>query len=137
MWASDVFRGTLLSVALAAPAFGEPALPAPMTAEAFQAFVGTDTIIYGYATGSVGKADYGPDQTLVWVVDDGPCVRGSFQQEGEELCFRFDGKMDPACWHFYNHTGALYGLGTRTLSDERIFQISRSTEPLSCPEVGA
>ncbi|WP_333814641.1 hypothetical protein [Tabrizicola sp.] len=112
------------------PALAEP----PMTAAEFAAHVGTDTITYGYATGIVGIADYGPDQTLVWRYEGGACMKGRYHQSGDALCFSFEAQELSPCWHFGLQSGRLYGVTINLPVRDRIFEIGRSDRPLDCSD---
>jgi hypothetical protein len=123
---------------LATPALAEP----PLTAEAFAAHIGTDTLHYAYSTGDRGSADYGPDGTLRWAFEGEPCFDGTWFARNDEICFAFsDGRLS-ACWHFVLDGTVLRGSATeRASGDTRpldIWETGRSAEPLACPppEVG-
>jgi hypothetical protein len=135
MSASDGMRlAPVLAALLPAPALAEP----PMTAGEFAAYVGTDTITYGYSDGTVGIADYGPDHTLRWRYEgEAACVNGRYRQSGNLLCFDFEVQDLAACWSFYRTAGGLHGRGVKEVDGLRIFQINRSALPMSCAEAGA
>lgn len=116
---------------LTGPALAEP----PMTAAEFSAHVGTDTLTYGYSTGLIGIATYGPDQTLVWRYEDGDCVKGRYSQSGDAICFAFEITDISACWHFGLVSGRLHGVVTNAPGNDRIFEIGRSDRPLDCPDL--
>ena len=121
----------VLGAVLTGPAQAEP----PMTAAEFSAYVGTDTLTYGYSTGIVGIAAYGPDQTLVWRYEGSDCVNGRYYQSGDEICFSFEVREISVCWHFALASGRLHGTATNTPGNDRIFEIGRSDRPLDCPDL--
>ena len=127
-------RLSLVALMLAGPALAE----APMTAAEFQAYIGTDTLTYGYSDGAIGTADYGPDQTLLWQYEgQETCFEGTWHQSGDQLCFLSEIPDYSACWHFTLTAGGLHGFGAGPIEGVRIFEISRTEEPLSCaPELG-
>ena len=123
----------LVPLLLAAPAAAE----APLTADAFAAHVGADTLHYAYSTGDRGAADYGPDGTLRWAFEGEPCLDGIWFARGDEICFAYtDGRLS-ACWLFYHDGGRLRGqateLGSGNTDPLEIREIGRSTAPLACP----
>lgn len=120
---------------LPGPVTADPA----MTAEEFEAHVGTDTLTYGYSDGGMGVADYDTDRTLTWqFVGDTRCFKGSWHPVDDLLCFTFEDPSFDACWRFRSASGRLHGAGAGPVQGFRIFEIGRSPLPLSCaPEVGA
>lgn len=127
-------RTALTALALSAtPGFAETAL----TADQFAAHIGTDTFRYGYNTGTRGTADYGPNRTLVWAFEGGPCFDGQWFPRGPDICFAYtDGRLS-ACWRFTLGPDGLQGVATERASGNldplTIFETSRSPEPLDCP----
>ncbi|MES2539029.1 MAG: hypothetical protein V4583_00355 [Pseudomonadota bacterium] len=65
-------RAAVFACLLAGPTLADT----PLTADAFAAHVGTDTVTYVYSTGERGSADYGPDRTLRWAFEGEPCFDG-------------------------------------------------------------
>lgn len=118
---------------LAAPASAQ----SPLSAEAFAAHVGTDTVTYTYSTGHRGTADYGPDRTLRWAFAGEPCFDGIWFARNDEICFAYpDGRLS-ACWHFFQDGGQLRGiataLGSGAATSLEIRETGRSAAPLACP----
>ena len=65
-------RALALVALISLPALAET----PLSAKAFAAHVGSDTITYSYSTGLVGTADYGPERSLRWAFAGEPCFDG-------------------------------------------------------------
>ncbi|MCF3581158.1 hypothetical protein L2E76_11580 [Planktothrix agardhii 1811] len=122
-----------LVLILAAPASAET----PLSAEAFAAHVGSDTITYAYSTGTRGTADYGPDGTLLWAFEGEPCFDGIWFARNEEICFAYpDGRLS-ACWHFFLDGQRLRGtateLGSGSTDPVTIHETGRTDQALACP----
>jgi hypothetical protein len=114
----------------------------PLTAQEFADYIASDTISYGYNTGTRGTADYGPDQSLIWAFEDGQCFNGQWYPRGEDICFAYEDGRLSACWRFTLGPDGLEGIATERASGNLepliIFETSRSPDPLVCfgPEVG-
>lgn len=127
-----------MRVALCLMLAGPAAADQPMTSAEFQAYVGRDTLTYGYSDGSVGRAEYLAEETVRWQYDgEASCEVGTWKQDGDLLCFMFPSQNGPACWRFVLTAGGLYGTGAgRRTEGYRIFQINRSQHPLTCAVPG-
>ena len=126
------------ALALGAALTGPAAAESPMTGAEFQAYVGIDTLTYGYSDGTVGQAEYGPERTVRWQYDgEATCTDGRWEQDGDLLCFKFEDKDWPVCWRFVLTAGGLHGTGAGRMDGFRIFQINRSNRPLACAGAGA
>lgn len=120
----------LLLFLAASPALADPV--APMTAEAFQAYVEGKTLTYGVSGADpYGAEHYGPERAVTWSFLDGRCERGSWYPEGQHICFRYEAEPDPQCWDFYVGAEGLravfVGAGGGVLYEVKAGQ------PLSCP----
>lgn len=136
MWASDPMRSALPAVFLAAPALAET----PLSAEAFAAHVGMDTVTYAYSSGVRGTADYEADGTLRWAFEGEPCFEGRWFARADEICFAYaDGRLS-ACWHFFLDATGLRATATTLSSGStdqiEIREVARSATPLDCPAPG-
>ena len=126
-------RKVALLVLLTGPALADT----PLSASAFAAHVGTDTITYTYSTGTRGTADYGPDGTLLWAFEGEPCFEGRWFARADEICFAYtDGRLS-ACWHFFLDDKGLRGTATELASGNaeplEIRETARAFAPLDCP----
>jgi hypothetical protein len=109
-----------------------------LTAEDFAAHIGTSTLTYTYSSGYTGRAQYGPDRTLLWAFEGEPCVTGQWSQIGDQLCFDFADQDMSACWLFSFKDGKLLGVLQNTDGITVITETARSDQPLVCsaPDVG-
>jgi hypothetical protein len=126
-------RALLLASLLASPVLAE----SPMTGAEFQAHVGTSTISYLYSNGVRGVADYGPDRTLLWAFERDDCIKGYWFPDGDQLCFAFDDGTLSSCWHFFKDGDRLHGtatvLGSGDEPDLKVYEVSHTDQPLTCP----
>ncbi|WP_295079489.1 hypothetical protein [Tabrizicola sp.] len=126
-------RAAVFACLLAGPTLADT----PLTADAFAAHVGTDTVTYVYSTGERGSADYGPDRTLRWAFEGEPCFDGLWFARTDEICFAYpDGRLS-ACWHIFQDGEGLRGtateLGSGSSAPIEIRETGRSRDPLACP----
>lgn len=109
----------------------------PLTGAEFQAHIGQNTISYLYSNSVRGIADYGPDRTLIWAFEGDECVRGQWFEDGDEICFAYEDGALSACWLFTMDGDRLRGTATRlgsgSLTDLQIFEVSHTDQPLTCP----
>lgn len=126
-------RALALVALISLPALAET----PLSAKAFAAHVGSDTITYSYSTGLVGTADYGPERSLRWAFAGEPCFDGRWFARDDEICFAYTDDRLSACWHFFLDGDSLHAtLTDLSASDTQPLQIretARSAEPLDCP----
>lgn len=128
-------RGALCAVvALCAPlgvAAGQDA--APMTADAFEAYVAGRTVTYAHDGQAYGIEQYFSDRRVIWKHIGGDCVEGTWFEANGEICFEYDGGGAMQCWQFYEDGG---GLGARASGDPDglwLYEVQRISEPLQCP----
>ena len=122
------------------PALLLAALPAaaetPLTAGSFDELTRGRTFYYAEDGVPYGAEEYREGREVVWSFLDGRCLRGTWHQEGEAICFVYEGREDdPQCWHFF-HDG---GLSARFLGGGTdLTELGQTVEPLHCvgPEVG-
>ncbi|NJM83976.1 MAG: hypothetical protein HC844_17370 [Tabrizicola sp.] len=110
-----------------------------MTADQFEAHIGTRTLTYDYGEGVRGTAEHLPERRLRWAFEGYPCIEGSWYARRDMICFVFSDPGASACWHFYDLDGRIRG---RSYLDDgmmfEILEIARTDAPLSChgAEVG-
>jgi hypothetical protein len=137
MWGSDTMRVLPCGLLALLPQVTLPAgAETPLSAEAFQNHVGTDTLTFRYESGLLGSADHGPDRTLLWAFVGSDCVRGRWYAAEDLLCFSFEHNDYDACWQFYLRDGRLVGTIQNSDGLYEIAEIARSTLPLSCAPAG-
>ncbi len=115
------------------------ALPAaaetPLTAEAFDELTRGKTYYYAEEGAPYGAEEYRAGREVIWSFLDGRCLRGTWHQQGEAICFVYEDLPTPQCWHFFDEGG----LSARFLGGETdLTELGQSSEPLRCtgPDVG-
>lgn len=116
---------------------------APVTAEAFEAYVTGKTLTFDYGEGLFGTEQYLPGRQVRWAFDGGRCLTGRWYPEGTAICFVYEGNSaDPQCWRFTMPGGRLaaqfLGQGADGAPGSFITESGQSTAPLPCagPDVG-
>ena len=102
----------------------------PLSAEAFDRMTRGKTFYYAEDGQPYGAEEYRDDREVLWSFLDGECLRGTWYQAGDAICFVYDGLDPHQCWLFYDDGG----LRARFLgggSDLR--ELMQSDEPLHCP----
>jgi hypothetical protein len=127
------------SIALFLTVMASPALAeAPMTADAFEAFVTGKTMDYiAYGT-AYGREVYLPDRRVRWAFTAEECRYGHWYADGDYICFLYDGDPDPKCWTVWpegNGLAASYITDTPDVAPRKVLE---TAEPLACegPDVG-
>jgi hypothetical protein len=125
-----------LTLALALPAAAETA---PMDAAAFEAYTRGKTLSYAAGGRAYGIEQYLPDRGVIWWSDANTCLRGTWYQQDEQICFRYEDEPgDPACWVF---TREQDGLRARLVGDGATLQLTEigpiaAPPPCPGPDVG-
>lgn len=125
---------SLLSLFLALPLVAQT----PMDADAFDTYSRGKTLYYGFAGILYGAEEYLPNRRVRWSVRDGKCQEGQWYQEGQMICFTYDGTPDAQCWSFYQRENGLMAQFENDPDQTTLFEIEPSGEPMVClgPEIG-
>lgn len=109
------------------------ALPAPMTAEAFESYATGRTLFYGLGGEIYGAEQYLPGREVIWAFTGEECRRGRWFPAGERICFVYEDDPETHCWSFFD-TGA--GLVAEFAGDPPgapFVEVGQSGEDLFCP----
>ena len=102
-----------------------------LNAEQFDALVTGLTITYLADDGvTVGVEAYHPNGRVTWVVSDGVCQKGRWYQEGEQICFIYQGYDTPECTWFSHREGTF--ISAHTSGSVTWTSTSVSTDPIPC-----
>ncbi len=132
MWASDMRACTVLAAAFALAALPARA-EAPLSAEAFDAYVTGFTITYQQEDLVFGIEEYLPDRRVRWSVAPGHCLYGIWYPDGEDICFVYEDNPNPHCWTFRMRGGRLAAEMDGAMPGSDLVETDRSTTPLPCP----
>ena len=125
-----------LLLCLSLPAVAQTAAtPAPLTAEAFDAYSLGKTLYYNAGGTPYGAEEYLPDHKVIWAFIGQECKYGRWYVDAQQhICFAYDGDKDPPqCWSFYAQgTGlAAHYEGLPTSTD--LIEVQQTSAPLFCP----
>lgn len=111
----------------------------PMSAAEFEAYTTGRSLVFGFEGQAYGGEDYLPGRRVRWSFLDGRCQDGSWYQEGDAICFDYQGQDGPVCWHFFATPGGLSADLLNAEPPQILYEIGEADEPLLCfgPEVGA
>ena len=97
---------------------------------------------FSEACGRLGSA-YGVERYLdnrrvVWSFLDGRCQDGVWYQEGEQICFLYEDRLDPQCWTFYQGQDGLIARFENNPEARELYEAQDLGEEMLCygPEVG-
>ncbi|NJM83977.1 MAG: hypothetical protein HC844_17375 [Tabrizicola sp.] len=110
----------------------------PMSAEAFDTYATGKTMTYSLAGRVYGTEEYLPGRRVRWAFTADICQFGSWYQQGEDICFLYDGDPEPHCWKFWDRGGWLDALAVTDAPDAGLSEVAETEEPLACagPDVG-
>jgi hypothetical protein len=124
-------KAAALLLMVAVPAAAE----APLSAEAFDELTRGRTYYYAEDGVPYGAEEYRDDREVVWSFLDGNCLRGTWYEAGDAICFVYEDLDSPQCWHFFREGGlrAQFLGGSSDLKE-----LGQTAEPLDClgPDVG-
>lgn len=100
-------RYLTLSILMNALLTSVAAADTPITADEFEARTENRTIGWRYPMGDVGVEYYLPGRVVLWAATPGECSRGVWFEKDELICFLYDGRTEPGCWHAFDRGGKL------------------------------
>lgn len=113
-------------------------MDAPLDAEAFEAYSQGKTLYFGRDGIRYGAEEYLPNRRVRWSVLDGQCQDGAWYEDGEMICFVYQGISDPQCWAFYQKEDGLMARFENNPDLTTLFEIEPGNTPMVClgPEIG-
>lgn len=127
-------RPLLALLVLATPAFADPLL----TAEEFDALTLGRTMSWSEQGTVYGFEQYLPGRKVRWTFVGDECKDGTWYQQGDAICFQYEGDPAPDCWTITRSDPDLLAQYTTSPPDTPPVVVSATTEPLACfgPKVG-
>lgn len=111
----------------------------PLNAAEFDAAVTGFTVYYNDGFGNyAGVEAYHPRNRVTWVAPGGTCQKGTWFQDGPEICFIYEGQVFPVCWTFFYEGDRL--MANPTPDGTAPWEaITITTDPIPCtsPFVGS
>lgn len=105
---------------------------APLDPSAFEAEVTGRTLTYAKDGAIYGIEQYLPGREVVWSFLDGTCETGRWYDIGDAICFLYDGRSSPICWHFFAGADGLLAQPTDDPAEPPAYEVRRSRAPLTC-----
>lgn len=104
----------------------------------FEAFTNGKTVYFARHGKAYGAEQYLRNRKVIWAFSDGECSFGEWFAQGDQLCFIYEGRLNPICWNFVE-TDA--GRAVRVVGDDPandLVIVGSDTENLNCaaPNVG-
>lgn len=104
-----------------------------MSAAEFDAYTRNKTFFYGHRGQPYGAEEYLSNRRVIWSFLDGECQDGTWYQEGEQICFVYEGLADPQCWSFKRSPDGLVAQFENDPEETLLYEVEKSHEPLICP----
>lgn len=105
----------------------------PLSATEFEARTTGRTLTYSLGNQTFGTEQYMPGRRVIWAFTGQGCQRGTWEEVGGHICFRYDDGEDPACWQFFDQAGRLTARLDGDAEGVALTETEDSAEPLSCP----
>lgn len=119
--------------------FGQVAPAAePMSAEEFDAYTRGKTLFYGFDGVAYGVEEYLPNRRVIWSFLDGNCKEGIWYEQGRQICFVYEDRLDPQCWEFSQSSGGLIARFEGDPEATELYEAEDIGEEMICygPDVG-
>ncbi len=127
------------AVIFAAATLAAPIFAAPMDASAFEAYTKGKTLYFSEAGEAYGAERYLPGRKVEWSFLDGKCKTGEWYPDQGAICFVYEDRPDPQCWHFEATQRGLKATFLGSDESTELYEAKQSDEPMYCmgPDVGA
>jgi hypothetical protein len=122
-------RILVVAVVLATPAVAEDP---PMTAEAFDSRTLGRVMDTYDGTGIYGIEEFLPGRRVIWQ-DGGGCMRGTWEQIGDQICFDYEDRSELVCWTYHDRGGWIMGWFEGDRTSEPIMLVE-TQNPLTCDD---
>jgi len=110
-----------------------------MSASEFEAYVTGRTLYYYNGTNMpYGAEVYLPNRRVRWSFLDGECKDGYWYEEGAQICFVYEDRIDPQCWSFEQGPGGLTASFESDPNSTSLYEAADDGVELLCqgPKVG-
>ena len=110
----------------------------PMTAAEFEAYVTGKTLFYGRSGEAYGAEIYHENRRVTWSFLDGDCKEGYWYEEGRNICFVYEDRIDPQCWTFQRGPGGLVATFENNPESTALYEAQDIGEEMIClgPKIG-
>lgn len=127
-----------LALTLAVTSFAAPLFAAPMDASAFEAYTKGKTLYFSEGREAYGAERYLPGRKVEWSFLDGVCKTGEWYPDKGAICFVYEDRPDPQCWHFETTGRGLRATFIGSDQSTELYEAEQSDKPMYCigPDVG-
>ncbi|WP_170423246.1 hypothetical protein [Ruegeria arenilitoris] len=115
-------------------AAAQPVLSGPE----FDSYTQGKTLFYGFQGQVYGVERYLPNRRVIWSFMDGNCKEGLWYEQGEQICFIYEDRLDPQCWVFTQSDRGLIARFEGDPDTTELYEAEDINEEMIClgPEVG-
>ena len=115
-----------------------PVVASPMSAAEFEAYVTGKTLYYGRQGAAYGAEIYHENRRVTWSFLDGECKEGYWYNEGTNICFVYEDRLDPQCWTFERGSSGLIATFENDPESQELYEAQDVGEEMIClgPEIG-
>ncbi|WP_170759251.1 hypothetical protein [Ruegeria lacuscaerulensis] len=126
-----------LAILLLLPAHAVSAQSALSGAE-FDSYTRGKTLFYGFQGQVYGVERYLPNRRVIWSFLDGDCKEGLWYEQGDQICFIYEDRLDPQCWVFTRSAGGLIAQFEGDPAETELYEAEDIDEEMVCygPDVG-
>ncbi|MEP2784200.1 MAG: hypothetical protein ABJO67_07430 [Pseudoruegeria sp.] len=104
-----------------------------LSPDAFDRYTRGKTIFFNLLGTEFGAEQYFPNRRVIWAYADGTCIDGQWYVEQEQICFVYDGQIEPQCWSFFLQGGRLKALFENDPEQTTLYELRKTEGPLICP----
>ena len=111
---------------------------APLSGDAFEDYTTGKTLYFSEGGEAYGAERYLPGRRVEWSFLDGQCKTGEWYAEGSAICFIYEDRPEPQCWHFETTQGGLRASFLGEDQSTELYEARQADEPMYCvgPDVG-
>ncbi|WP_420584337.1 hypothetical protein [Ruegeria sp.] len=126
-----------LAILLCLPAYSASAQNALSGAD-FDTYTRGKTLYYGFQGQVYGVERYLSGRRVIWSFLDGNCKEGVWYEQGEQICFIYEDRLDPQCWVFTRSGNGLIAQFEGDPEQTELYEAEDIDEEMVCygPDVG-
>ncbi|WP_170381544.1 hypothetical protein [Ruegeria atlantica] len=110
-----------------------------LSAADFDDYTRGKTLFYGFQGQVYGVERYLPNRRVIWSFLDGDCKEGIWYEQGDQICFLYEDRLDPQCWVFTRSGNGLIAQFEGDPEQTELYEAEDIDEEMVCygPDVGA
>ena len=109
-----------------------------LSGNAFEKYTNGKTLYFSESGEAYGAERYLPGRRVEWSFLDGKCKSGEWYADGQAICFVYEDRAEPQCWHFEITPNGLRATFLGEDQSTELYEARESDEPMYCigPDVG-